>query len=138
MTAKQYLRQLARLHNQIKTLTEELEERRTRLTSTASPQLGDRIQSTPRGDAFAEAVAALADKDQQRLALIFEYERKRDEIVDQILGLANEQQSRVLYERYVLEKRWEIIATEQHYSLQRLFQVHGNALTEFARMYRVN
>jgi hypothetical protein len=138
MTAKQYLRQLARLQLNIQILTEELEERRTRLTSTAAPQLGDKVQTSPQGDAFAAAMAALVDKDQQRLDLIFEYELLRDKIVAQILGLSNEMQSRVLYARYVQQKRWDTIATEQNYSIQRIFQIHGNALVEFARKYIYN
>lgn len=138
MTAKQYLRQISTLQKHIKILTEEIEERRTRLESTAAPPLGEKVQSAPHGDSFAQAMAVLVDKDQERLALIFEYERQRDRIVDQILGLGNEAQSRVLYERYVRGKRWEIIAAEQHYSIQRLFQIHGGALLAFAQKYRVN
>lgn len=138
MTAKQYLRQLTKLELNITILTEELEERRTRLTSTAAPQLGDKVQTSPQGDAFAAAMAALVDKDQQRLDLILQYEMLRDKIVGQILGLNNEMQSRVLYARYVQHKRWDAIATEQNYSIQRIFQIHGNALVEFARKYIYN
>lgn len=137
MTAKQYLRQLSKLELNIRILTDELEERRTRLTSTAAPPLGDKVQSSPRGDAFAAALAALADKDMQRRDLIFIYEQQRDTIVDQIIGLDNAMQSQVLYERYIRGKRWDVIAAEMHYTIQRIFQIHGNALVEFAKKYDV-
>ena len=137
MTAKQYLRQLSKLESNIRILTDELEERRTRLTSTAAPPLGDKVQSSPRGDAFAAALAALADKDMQRRDLIFIYEQQRDTIVDQIVGLDNAMQSQVLYERYIQGKRWDVIAVDMHYTVQRIFQIHGNALVEFAKKYDV-
>lgn len=135
MTAKQYLRQLPRLQQHILILSEELEERRTRLTSTAAPTLGDRVQSSPKEDAFATAMAILADKDIERQELIYIYEELRDKIVDQILGLDNTTQSRVLYERYVQGKRWEAIADEMYYSLQHIFRIHGVALIAFAEKY---
>ena len=135
MTAKQYLRQLSRLQQNIKILAEEIEERRTRLTSTAAPSLGDKVQSSPQADAFATAMAILADKDLQRQDLVWIYEAKRDEIVDQILGLDNIVQQRVLYERYVRERYLKDIAAEMHYSYDRICHIHGEALSSFARKY---
>ena len=135
MTAKQYLRQLSKIEQNIKILTDEIEERRTRLTSTAAPPLGDRVQSSPKGDVFASMMAALADKDIQRRDLIWTYEQLRDEMIDQILELDDATQSRVLYERYVKHKRWDAIAEDMHYTVQRIFQIHGNALVAFTIRY---
>ena len=115
MTAKQYLRQLSKIEFNIRLLTEEVEERRTRLTSTAAPVLGDKVQSSPRGDAFAAAMAALADKDLQRQQMIWVYEQLRDEITDRILGMEDSAQAQVLYERYVKRKRWDVIAVYVKY-----------------------
>lgn len=135
MTAKQYLRQLSKIELNIRLLTEELEERRTRLTSTAAPPLGDKVQSSPKGDTFASAMAVLADKDLQRRELIVCYEMLRDEIVEKILGLDNSIYSQVLYERYVQRKSWDSISEDMHYSLQHIFRLHGNALVAFAVKY---
>ena len=135
MTAKQYLRQLSKIEFNIRLLSEEVEERRTRLTSTAAPILGDKVQSSPRGDAFTAAMAALADKDLQRQQMIWVYEQLRDEITDRILGMEDSAQAQVLYERYVKRKRWDVIAEEMHYTVQRIFQIHGNALVAFYVKY---
>lgn len=132
MTAKQYLLQLPKLELNIKLLEAEIEERRTRLTSTSAPKLGDKVQSSTSGDAFATAIAILADKDLQRQEMIITYEVMRDKIVDQILELEDATQSKVLYERYVKRKRWDLIAEEMHFSIQRIFQIHGNALVNFS------
>ena len=135
MTAKQYLRQLSKLELNIRILTDELEERRTRLTSTAAPVLGDKVQSSPRGDAFAAAMAALADKDIQRQELVFIYEQQRDRIVGQIIELPNPLQARVLYDRYVQNRTLVQIADATHYSYTRICHVHGQALADFFRLY---
>jgi len=137
MTAKQYLRQLSKLQHRIDILKDEIDERRTRLESSAAPELGDKVQSSPNSDRFAEAIAILADKDLQRQELIYIYEQMRDKIVDQILELENDQYSKVLYERYVRCKRWDLIADEMHYSIQRVFQLHGNALVTFSQKFKV-
>lgn len=135
MTAKQYLRQLSKIELNIRILTDELEERRTRLTSTAAPVLGDKVQSTPKGDAFAAAMAAIADKDIQRQELVFIYEQQRDRIVGQIIELPNPLQARVLYDRYVQNRTLVQIADATHYSYTRICHVHGQALADFFRLY---
>lgn len=135
MTAKQYLRQLSKLQQNIRILSEEIEERRTRLTSTAAPTLGDRVQSSPKADAFATAMAILADKDLERQELIYVYEDMRDKIVDQILELENVAQQRVLYERYVHGKALKVIAVEMSYSYDRICHIHGEALISFTKRH---
>lgn len=135
MTAKQYLRQLARIELNIRIITEELEERRTRLTSTAAPTLGEKVQSTPRGDAFAAAMAAIADEDLRRQELLWIYEQKRDEIVAQIIAMPNTLQARVLYDRYIQNRTLVQIAEATNYSYTRICHVHGQALADFFRLY---
>lgn len=135
MTAKQYLRQVAQVERKIQIINEELEERRTRLTSTAAPVLGDKVQSTPRGDAFAAAIAAIADKDIERQALVYKYELIRDEIVDQILALPNSFHAQVLYLRYIKHQTLKDVADATHYSYTRICHIHGQALADFFRLY---
>lgn len=134
MTAKQYLRQLSRIENQIKTLSEEIEERRTRLTSTAAPVLGDKVQTSPT-DVFTNMMAALADKEVQQAELVYIYEAQRDKIVGEIIGLSNPTYSRILYLRYVRHWKWADIAEDMFYSVQRIYQLHGHALIAFAEAY---
>lgn len=135
MTAKQYLRQLSKLQQRINILKDEIDERRTRLESTTAPVLGDRVQTSPGGDRFADAIAILADKDLQRQNLIWIYEQQRDDIVDQILELDNVTQQKVLYERYVRERYLKDIARDMCYSYDRICHIHGEALISFARKH---
>lgn len=135
MTAKQYLRQLARLAQHIKILSDELEERRERLTSAAMPPLGEKVQTTPHGDKFADMIAALADKDLQRQEQIYCYEQLRDDIIDEILGLDNDVHQAILYRRYVQQEPLRQIAEELHYEYKYLCRLHGLALINFKITY---
>ena len=135
MTAKQYLRQLQRLSTNIEILTAEVQERRDRLTSLQSPGLKERVQSSAKGDQFAEAIAILADRDRQRQVLILDYEELRDSIVEQILGLDNDLQRAVLYKRYVERRTLLEIAAQEQYSYSRVCHIHGEALAAFTKKY---
>lgn len=135
MTAKQYLRQILKAERNIKILEEEIEERRTKLESTAAPSLGDKVQTSPGGDRFAEMVANLADKEIQQAELVYIYKDMRITMVNQIIGLDNDMQVAVLRGRYIQGKSLRMIAWEQHYSYDRICHVHGEALTAFAKKY---
>lgn len=135
MTAKQYLRQLSQKEINIRKLSDEIEERRAKLTSMTLPVLGDKVQTSPGGDHFADMIASLADREVKLAEDIQEYFRLRDEIVDRILGMDDAVQGDVLYQRYVQGRQWQPIADDMHYSVQRVFQIHGNALVAFAVKY---
>lgn len=135
MTSKQYLRQLSQKEIHIRKLSDEIEERRAKLTSMTLPVLGDKVQTSPGGDHFADMIAALADREVELSEKIQDYFSFRDEMVDRILGMDDAVQGDVLYQRYVQGKQWQPIADDMHYSVQRVFQIHGNALVAFAVKY---
>lgn len=135
MTAKQYLRQLRKLERNILILTEEIEQRRSSLTSTSAPIAGDKVQTSPGGDRFADLIAALADIELQQETLIGIYHSMRAEMVSQILSLDNDMQVTVLRSRYLLGKSLRIVAQETHYSYERICHIHGEALAAFTKKY---
>ncbi len=132
MTAKHYLRQLWRLQRNIEILAEEIEIRRTSLTSTTAPVFGDRVQTTPGGDRFADLMAALADKELEQEELIYQYRLMRARILEEIMALDNEMQVVVLRSRYLNRETLRKIAEENHYSYDRICHIHGEALLAFA------
>ena len=135
MTAKQYLRQLRKLERNILILTEEIEQRRSSLTSTSAPIAGDKVQTSPGGDRFADLIAALADIELQQETLIGIYHSMRAEMINQILSLDNDMQVTVLRSRYLLGKPLRIVAQETHYSYERICHIHGEALAAFTKKY---
>lgn len=135
MTARLYLRQLPLLQLRIDRLHEDLERRRARLESTTKPLSADIVQTSPGGDRFADAIAALADKDLQYEALLEIYEEFRQRITSQILGMESDLHIKVLLGRYVDGKSLAALADEMYYSRGYIRQVHTLALAAFELKY---
>lgn len=137
MTAKQYLRQVRKAQLQIQRLTEEIEERRTAITSTAAPILGDRVQTSP-SDHFAAAMAQLMDLDMHRAEEMLDYLILKDRISEQVRSIEPEIHQTVLYKRYISGKSLREIAAEECYSYDRICHIHGEALLIFSKKYHVD
>lgn len=134
MTAKQYLRQVRKAQLQIQRLTEEIEERRTAITSTAAPILGDRVQTSP-SDHFAAAMAQLMDLDMRRAEEMLDYLILKDRISEQIRSIEPELYQTVLYKRYINAMSLRKIAEEEGYSYDWICHVHGDALLAFSKKF---
>lgn len=136
MTAKQHLLQIRKLNRRIYILSEEIEVRKARLTSITMPLGGEKVQTSVHGDRFADMIAALADKELQQESMLLIYQEMRDKIVEEILGIENELQQAVLYERYVNCCDWDQIARKLIFSKSHLYRIHGNALVAFTKKYQ--
>lgn len=134
MTAKQYLRQVRKAQLQIQRLTEEIEERRTAITSTAAPILGDRVQTSP-SDHFAAAMAQLMDLDMHRAEEMLDYLILKDKISEQVRSIEPELYQTVLYKRYINAMSLRKIAEEEGYSYDWICHVHGDALLAFSKKF---
>lgn len=134
MTAKQYLRQVRKAQLQIQRLTEEIEERRTAITSTAAPILGDRVQTSP-SDHFAAAMAQLMDLDMRRAEEMLDYLILKDKISEQVRSIEPELYQTVLYKRYINAMSLRKIAEEEGYSYDWICHVHGDALLAFSKKF---
>lgn len=134
MTAKQYLRQVRKAQLQIQRLTEEIEERRTAITSTAAPILGDRVQTSP-SDHFAAAMAQLVDLDMRRAEEMLDYLILKDKISEQVRSIEPELYQTVLYKRYINAMSLRKIAEEEGYSYDWICHVHGDALLAFSKKF---
>lgn len=135
MTAREYLRQLPRINHHIEILTEEIERRRAALEFTAAPVLGDRVQTSPGGDRFADAIAALADKDIQLEELRYIYGTLRERMLCQICRLPNTLQADILRLKYAEEMNLDDIADTLHYSAGYIRQMHTAALVSFEERF---
>lgn len=134
MTAKQYLRQVRKAQLQIQRLTEEIEERRTAITSTAAPILGDRVQTSP-SDHFAAAMAQLMDMDMRRAEEMLDYLILKNKISEQVRSIEPELYQTVLYKRYINAMSLRKIAEEEGYSYDWICHVHGDALLAFSKKF---
>lgn len=135
MTAKQYLQQLQRLAAQMWALKDQIEHMRARLESTTVPIKQDLVQSSSKGDSFADAIAAMADKALYYDTLMYSFEQTRQTILDQILGLDDPRYITVLDLRYVQGKSLKQISAEMFYAETYVARLLSQAHAAFAKKY---
>ena len=136
MTAKEYLRQIRRLDRQLENLLRERNELERAQTFLRSPQInGDRVQTSPSGD--PPWMGYLIKWEELTLKIGEEWDRlieRRHTTIKLIYSLEDSRLTEILYKRYVEFKRFDRIAREMHYSIDRIWHLHGEALTAFQQV----
>lgn len=137
MTAKEYLRQLKRADEQLKSLIEARNEMERARTFMKSPQFGGtRVQTSPSGDPpwfpdlekWDKATAKIDAKWDKVCEL-------KQEVVDKINGLQDARHIKLLRLRYVMYMSLDDIADEMGYTGDYIRKLHGRALDAFARRW---
>lgn len=138
MTAKKHLRQLYWLEKEIKDKEEELIRLRERAGSCAAKELTGMPGGSSDPDKIGTIMAKVVDLERYINKRIIYLLDLKAEIEKQIDEMPNSLYRSLLYKRYVLRMDWLTIADELGYSVQRCYQVHGDALSQYAQMYLSN
>ena len=130
MTAKEYLQQIRKLDIQIRNKKKELEVIQNQMTgassisyekkepTTSKSTLSPQEKHYPKYEKYSKSI--LAD-----IAELVELKQKAIRLIDSI---DDADCIDVLYKRYVLMKRWEVIATEMNFSYPHIQRIHERAL----------
>lgn len=134
MTPKQYLSQIRRLEWAIYLNQEAIDRTRARLDLKGISYDRDRVQSSP-ADATPELIERLIN-----LETVTEQRRAKlddliNTIVDQITGMDDIIDQKILYAHYIKGKTLGLISEELHYSYDRIKHRHGTALQLFEKKY---
>ena len=139
MTAKEYLKQLWWLEDEVNNKYAELEALESLIGVRARSDLDEK---TGRSGSISDPVASVAIKIvqlQHRLNWKNDrYVNLLNAIIEQIDGLEDPDYRNILTKRYVLHetyKTWEQIAEAMACSVQKCYVIHGSALQEFTRKY---
>lgn len=135
MTTKSYLEQIERLDRMIQNKLSEIEQLKHIATSITIAPKEVNVQVSADKDRMGSAVAKLIDLEQETDRLVDEYIDKRKRIIEQIDSIKDTNMYHVLSERYISRKGLSVIAVEMGYSFKQVCRIHGNALTEFERIY---
>ena len=129
MTAKEYLRQAYRLDQKINSDLEEVAALREMANSVSSPQLGERVQTSRKGDApfvrCLEKIISLEEKINKEIDLLMDLKK---EIRTVISTVEDTDERMVLKYRYVHNYTWEQIGNELHADARTVRRWHGAAL----------
>ena len=121
MTAKEYLQQLHKADVIINQRIQEKADLRARLSSI--------------GAGYERQIARIIDLENEIDSLIDDYVDLKHKIIGEIHNMKKPDHIRILYKRYVENKRLEQIAVEMNYTYQYVRELHGYALQEFETTY---
>lgn len=129
MTPKEYLRQAYRLDQKINSDLEEAAALREMASSVSSPQFGERVQTSRKGDApfvrCLEKIMTLEERINQEVNLLVSL---KEEIRSVITTVEDTDEQMVLKYRYVHNYTWEQIGNELHADARTVRRWHGSAL----------
>jgi hypothetical protein len=135
MTTKQYLGQINRLDKMIQNKLAEIYQLKSMACSVSVSSDCDRVQSSHEMDRLGSTVAKIVDLEQETDKLVDDFLAKRKHIVGQIDEIKNSDYYQILSLRYVHSETFEGIANKTHWSIRKVFSLHGEALLEFERLY---
>lgn len=126
---KEYLNQVRKADNKIKSLINEVDNLNSQKYSLASPSFKEKIGSNPDNKAAFEKVIWKCDEKVAKLAAAqIEAIDLRSKIYHEIYSIDNAIYTDILYKRYFEYKRWEQIAVDTNYSIDNVHKLHGKAL----------
>lgn len=135
MDTKQYLNQIHRLDKQIQNKLSEIYQLKTMACSVTVSNDTERVQTSIRNDKLVNVVSKIVDIEKETDSLVDQYVERRKHIISQIDNIENEDYYHILSMRYVGNNTFEDIANSTHWSIRKVFSLHGRALQEFERLY---
>lgn len=137
MNAKEYLEQIESLTIRI----EQMESRLVCLRETAGGAKAIRydklnIQTSVQADAIERNVLNLISMEEKIFAEKVRLEAMRNTITEQIQHLDDDRYVKILFKRYVEQKKFYVIHEEMGYDYDYVRVLHGEALGYFEMIYR--
>ena len=137
MTAKEELKKIASLQHQIDRLKQReqaIRENMASLRSSAGHLAADKVQTSHSNDRILNYITQIEEIEEQILKSILTLEKEKDLICLKIEAIKDERYKNILFCRYVLFYDYEDIAAKMGYSLRQIFNLHAEALNEYANM----
>lgn len=111
-------------------LRERQEELRYRASSSGTYHSDVKIQTSSRPDKMENMIIKINELNEQIDSLLWDYARKKDEVINLIQQLDDVRYMTILYDKYVLGKDLRTIANTMQYEYRWTSKLHGYALKE--------
>ena len=136
MKAKEYLEQVTLLNEKINQKQLQYNELIQTATSTAAVMYDkEKVQTSISSDKMSNIVSKYIDLQNEINYDIDCLIKLRNKIINEIQTLSNVKFIKILFMRYIQDKRLEEIAVELNYSYQYVRRLHGYALQSFTEKY---
>ena len=130
--AKAFLQGLRSTARQIAEKERVLQLMRTRLTLSSGKDNAPRVKASP-DPGLERIMCVVLDLEAEKKALEDEFSRDRELTLRCLSRIQKGQYCAVLFFRYICAESWNTVCKKMHYSTRRAFQLHGEALLEFAK-----
>ena len=131
MTSKEYLSQIKDLEVRIKNKKRDLEQLKEMAVSLGGFNYKERVQTSKEsGDMIGENIARIIELENEISKDIIKLMELKQKISNTIDEVEKTECYEVLYQRYVLCKRFEEIATDMKYDIRQIHRFHGEGLKE--------
>jgi hypothetical protein len=130
--AKAFLQSLRSTAKQIAEKDRFLQLMRTQLTLSSGQDNTPRVKASP-DPGLERIMCVVLDLEAEKKALEKEFSRDRELTLRCLSRIQKGQYCAVLFFRYICAESWNTICKKMSYSIRRVFQIHGEALSEFAK-----
>ena len=127
---KNYLKRYKRARHKIDVLQTEIDNLLLMALPGGIDYSKDKIQTSPSNDQMINYVIKVEELTEQINKLKEESLDVCQNIIETITSIKNDTYQTVLHRRYILMQSWEEISVGMHYSTQRLYELHCEALAE--------
>lgn len=132
--AKEYFAQIRKTDRLIQRLTDTVNTLRSGLTSQNYELKPNKVQTSGPKDTLGETIVKIMSFEEDINTRIDELVTIKKEAFSMINRIPDLDQQNILIGRYIQLKKWEDISEELNYSMQWVFEIHGEALLSFAKV----
>lgn len=133
MTPKEYLSKCRTLEHRVQELQAEYES--IKITVLAATKYSSEPTRAGVGNPTETTTVRLLERSNKINKAIDELANYKLMVSAELDLMTDDTLRRVLRDRYIVCKSFEQIAVDMHYSIRRIYQLHGQALLEFEALY---
>ena len=138
MGSKEFLNKIRYIDMMINCKLEQVAELRSMLLPGAIRYDKDKVQTSNNADSISDTVSKIMELEEKINTDIDELVELKSVARDNIERMENDVEKVILYKRYFNNESFENIAVECGYSWRHIHRLHGEALKNFDKIYKMS
>ena len=138
MGSKEFLNKIRYIDMMINCKLEQVAELRSMLLPSAIRYDKDKVQTSNNADSISDTVSKIMELEEKINTDIDELVELKSVARENIERMENDVEKVILYKRYFNNESFENIAVECGYSWRHIHRLHGEALKNFDKIYKMS
>ena len=138
MSSKEFLNKIRYIDMMINCKLEQVTELRSMLLPGAIRYDKDKVQTSNNADSISDTVSKIMELEEKINTDIDELVELKSVARENIERMENDVEKVILYKRYFNNESFENIAVECGYSWRHIHRLHGEALKNFDKIYKMS